>query len=140
MIILPLTAVVLSHILCIITSITDIKENRISNKLLLLFGITGIALNIAQYIFKTNILWGAFFLNLSLVAIFSMVLYILHLWAAGDSKLLITLGVLLPANYCMLAGKIVPWSVLVVAFSFIVSFIYLVFESLWLFFTHKGEF
>ena len=140
MIILPFTAVILAHILGIITSVTDIKENKISNKLLLLFGITGIALTIAQYIFKTNILWSAYFLNLTLVVVFSIVLYVLHIWAAGDSKLLIVLGILLPANYCMLAGRIVPWSVLVVALSFIVSFVYLLAESIWLFITHKGEF
>ncbi|SFQ07414.1 preflagellin peptidase FlaK [Butyrivibrio proteoclasticus] len=140
MIILPFTAVILAHILGIITSVTDIKENKISNRLLLLFGITGIILTIAQYILKTNILWGAYFLNLTLVVVFSMVLYILHIWAAGDSKLLIVLGILLPANYCMLAGKIVPWSVLVVALSFIVSFIYLLAESVWLFITHRGTF
>jgi preflagellin peptidase FlaK len=140
MIILPLTATILALILGIITSITDIRENRISNKILLIFGIAGIALTIAQYILKTNIIWGAYFINLTLVVVFSLVLYILHIWAAGDSKLLSVLGILLPANYCMLAGNLVPWGVIVVALSFIVSFAYLLFESIWLFITHKGNF
>ena len=76
MIILPFTAVLLAHILCIITSITDIKNNKISNKLLVIFGVIGIGLNIAQYILKTNIIWGAYFFNLTLVVIFSLLLYI----------------------------------------------------------------
>lgn len=140
MIILPFLAVILAHVLCIITSITDIKNNKISNKLLIIFGIAGLGLNVAQYILKTNIIWGAYFFNLTLVVVFSLLLYILHIWAAGDSKLLIILGILLPANYCMLAGKVVPWSVLLVAFSFIFSFIYLLFESIWLFIHHEGNF
>ena len=140
MIILPFSAVILAHILCIITSITDIKNNKISNKLLIIFGIAGIGLNIVQYVLKTNIIWGAYLFNLTLVIIFSLLLYILHIWAAGDSKLLIILGILLPANYCMLAGKVVPWSVILVAFSFIFSFIYLLLESIWLFIHHKGNF
>ena len=140
MIILPFIATILSFILCVITSITDIKENRISNKLLLFFGLSGIGLTIAQYILKTNIIWDAYLFNLTLVIIFSLVLYILHIWAAGDSKLLIVLGLLIPANYCMLAERIVPWSVIIVALSFIFSFIYLVFESIWLFINHKGTF
>ena len=140
MIILPFTAVILAHILCVITSITDIKENKISNKLLLLFGIVGIALTVAQYVLKTNIIWGAYFFNLTLVVIFSIVLYVLHIWAAGDSKLLIALGILLPANHCVLAEKIVPWCVIVVSLSFIFSFIYLIFESIWLFIHHEGGF
>lgn len=140
MILLPLTATILAIILGIITSITDIKENRISNKTLLIFGIAGTALTIAQYVLKTNIIWNAYFVNLTLVIVFSLVLYFLHIWAAGDSKLLSVLGILIPANYCMLAGKLVPWGVIVVALSFVVSFAYLLIESIWLFINHKGEF
>ncbi len=140
MILLPFSAVILAHILCIITSVTDIKNNKISNKILIIFGVVGIGLTIAQYIQRTHIIWGAYLFNLTLVVVFSLLLYIFHIWAAGDSKLLIILGILLPANYCMLSGKIVPWSVFLVAFSFIFSFIYLLFESIWLFIHHEGNF
>ena len=140
MILLPLTATILAIILGIITSITDIKENRISNKTLLIFGIAGIVLTIAQYVLKTNIIWSAYLVNLTLVIVFSLVLYFLHIWAAGDSKLLSVLGIIIPANYCMLAGKLVPWGVIVVALSFVVSFAFLLIESIWLFINHKGEF
>ena len=140
MIILPLSAVILAHILCLITSITDIRENRISNKLLLVFGIIGICLNIAQYIFKTHIIWNVFFVNLTLVIVFSLLLYIFHIWAAGDSKLLIAMGLLLPANYSIIDHRLIPWSVIVVALSFIISFLYLMAESLWLFFKDRTSF
>lgn len=140
MIILPLSAVILAHILCLITSITDIRENRISNKLLIVFGVIGIALNIAQYINKTHIIWNVFFINLALVVTFSLLLYIFHIWAAGDSKLLIVMGLLIPANYCVIDHKVIPWSVIVVALSFGISFLYLIAESLWLFFNDVGAF
>ena len=140
MIVLPLTAVILAHVLCLITSVTDIRRNRISNKLLLVFGILGIILNIAQYIFKTHIIWNIYFFNLTLVIIFSLLLYILHIWAAGDSKLLIVMGLLIPANYCVINSKAIPWCVIVVAFSFGISFIYLIFESVGLFIKDKSSF
>ena len=140
MIILPFSAVILAHILCFITSITDIKENRISNRLLIIFGVAGLGLTLAQFILKTNIIWGAYLFNLTLVFIFSLVLYTLHIWAAGDSKLLIILGLLLPANYCVMSEQVIPWCVILVALSFIFSFIYLLFESTWLFIQHKGSF
>ncbi len=140
MIILPLSAVILAHILCLITSITDIRENRISNKLLIVFGVIGIILNIAQYVLKTHIIWNVFFVNLTLVVIFSLLLYILHIWAAGDSKLLIVMGLLIPANYCIINHQMIPWSVIVVALSFGTSFLYLIAESLWLFFKNRNSF
>ncbi|SCY47375.1 preflagellin peptidase FlaK [Lachnospiraceae bacterium XPB1003] len=140
MIVLPLTAVVLAHVLCLITSVTDIRKNRISNKLLLVFVTLGIILNIAQFIFKTHIIWNIYFFNLTLVIIFSLLLYILHIWAAGDSKLLIAMGLLIPANYCIINNKVIPWCVIVVAFSFGISFIYLIFESICLFIRDKSSF
>ena len=140
MIILPLSAVILAHVLCLITSITDIRENRISNKLLLLFGIIGIILNIAQYTFKTHIIWNIYFINLTLVVVFSLLLYICHIWAAGDSKLLIVMGLLIPANYCIINHQMIPWCVIVVALSFGISFLYLIAESLWLFFKNRSSF
>lgn len=140
MIILPLTAVILAHVLCLITSITDIRENRISNKLLLMFGIAGIILNIAQYILKTHIIWNVYFVNLSLVIVFSLLLYIFHIWAAGDSKLLIVMGLLIPANYSIINHQMIPWCVIVVALSFGISFLYLIGESLWLFFKDRSSF
>lgn len=140
MIILPLTAVILAHILCLITSITDIRENRISNKVLIIFGIIGIILNIAQYVLQTHIIWNVYFINLTLVVVFSLLLYIFHIWAAGDSKLLIVMGLLIPANYCIINHQMVPWCVLVVALSFGISFLYLIAESLWLFFKDRSSF
>ena len=133
MIILPLSAVILAHILCLITSITDIRENRISNKILIIFGIIGIILNVAQFIFKTHIIWNIYFVNLTLVIVFSILLYALHIWAAGDSKLLIVIGLLIPANYCILNHQMISWCVIVIALSFGISFLYLIAESLWLF-------
>ena len=140
MIILPLSAVILAHILCLITSITDIRENRISNKLLIIFGVIGIILNIAQYINKTHIIWNVYFINLALVVAFSLLLYIFHIWAAGDSKLLIVMGVLIPANYSVINHQMIPWSVIVVALSFGISFLYIIVESVWLFFNDIGSF
>lgn len=140
MIILPLSAVILAHILCLITSITDIRENRISNKLLIVFGIIGIILNIAQYVFQTHIIWNVYFVNLALVVVFSLLLYILHIWAAGDSKLLIVIGLLIPANYCIINHQMIPWCVIVVALSFGISFLYLIAESLWLFIKDRSSF
>ncbi|MBE5837956.1 prepilin peptidase [Butyrivibrio sp.] len=140
MIILPLTAVILAHVLCLITSITDIRENRISNKLLIVFGIIGIILNVAQYILKTHIIWNVYFVNLTLVVVFSLLLYIFHIWAAGDSKLLIVMGLLIPANYCIINHQMIPWCVIVVALSFGISFLYLIAESLWLFFKDRSSF
>ena len=140
MIILPLSAVILAHVLCLITSITDIRENRISNKLLLLFGIIGIVLNIAQYTFKTHIIWNIYFVNLIIVIVFSLLLYIFHIWAAGDSKLLIVMGLLIPANYCIINHQMIPWCVIVVAFSFGISFLYLIAESLWKFSKNRSSF
>ena len=78
-------------------SVTDIMKRIIPNQVLLLAGIPGVILNIIYYCLFYPEGRIPFFQNLAVMVAFSFVLYALHIWAAGDSKLIILFCLLIPA-------------------------------------------
>ena len=78
--------------------------------------------------------WSDFFswgVNLALAGVFSVVFYLLDIWAPGDAKLFILLASLYPQRYyAARPGNIFP-SLSIVVYAFAVGYLYLICSSFW---------
>lgn len=87
-------------ILGIITSYTDIKNRVIKNRHVLFGLIYGLLIYLYMYIFNKKIyllpIW-LFILNIITAVCIAYILYLRHLWSAGDAKLFVTLSFLTPS-------------------------------------------
>lgn len=121
-------------ICCILATKTDLQHGTISNKLVVVFGIMGILLDVIS-IFVSSPDENILFLQnaLSLIVI-SFILYFLKIWAGGDCKLLIVVALLFPSSlYWRLSlTQFTLWYTL--GFMFGTGLLYLMTESiiLWL--------
>ena len=84
--------------MCIYLTATDFKHGIIQNKVLLVTGAIGLVANIVYYSFWGKQFIMAFLLNLVVMMAISIAFYALHIWAAGDSKLLMLTIFLIPAT------------------------------------------
>jgi hypothetical protein len=123
--------------LCVSSSYTDFKKSIIPNKSILwALGISAI-LNIIYYALFAMEFILAFLLNISITSTFIILLYVMHIWSAGDSKLMFAICTLLPSRiFYDSAGMIAP-SVWLLVLAFSIGFIYLVFESIIIKFTKR---
>ncbi|HAE53133.1 MAG TPA: hypothetical protein DCG30_07760 [Ruminococcus sp.] len=128
---MPITEYVLCALLCLVCMIcayTDIKYGKIKNIITIPSALFAFTVNfICQ---KNNGTLRIYLLNLAVIIAFSMILYFLHFWSAGDSKLLIFVICALPVKIYadMLRGYFSSFALVMVIFS--VSFLYLFFESI----------
>ena len=122
-----------------IAGYTDCKRGIIANRLLIVCSSVAIPADILYYS-----LWGRpylsfFLLNLSLLTVASAVFYCYHLWAAGDSKLLFIVGLLIPGRIYTF-GNVGPASgFTIVVFTFSIAFVFVIIESVWLMFKDRVQ-
>lgn len=114
---------------CLYCSITDIRDGIIKNKVLLGSGALCCCLNFVYYFFFGRQYFKMFFLDFVVLVILSIVMYAFNLWAAGDSKLLFLIVFAIPARYYDTNTGIAP-AFFVIVFTFSISFIYIVLESI----------
>lgn len=113
--------------LCVYSSVTDIHLNLIQNSALLFFFGTGAVLNTIYYVMCPS-LFPAFIFNEVMMIIISVLLYAVHIWAAGDSKLLIVICFLIPARMTIYNEGYL-FEFLIPVYAFALSFIYLIIET-----------
>ena len=115
--------------LCVYATITDIKRGQISNKLIMVFLIIGALIDFVFY--KANsFLIQTFLINVAIMIIVSLLLYLTHIWAAGDSKLVIAISILYPIRFTISnAGFLLE--VLIPAYAFVFSFLFLIGDSIY---------
>ena len=111
----------LLSVVCVYGSVSDIKTGSLSNKMLLLFSIVGIVLDCFYYTYDKPQAATVFLVNLIITVIISVLLFLFHIWAGGDSKLLITASILYPAGFYFSYKGFRATFVLVIAFSFSLS-------------------
>ena len=114
---------------CIYCSFTDIRDGIIKNKVLLGSGVLCCGLNFVYYFFFGRQYFTIFFLDFVVLVILSVIMYALNLWAAGDSELLFLIVFAIPARYYDANMGIAP-AFFVIVFTFSISFIYIVLESI----------
>ena len=127
--ILELLRIIILILVCVIFSIEDAKDNHVDNKKIAIFGMLGIILSCIYYgtFFRDEII--TFLANIGALTITAILLYATHIWAAGDSKFLILIGVLIPLEensntFGPLRGVMIP----VIAFS--IGLVFLVGDTL----------
>ncbi|MDO5851016.1 MAG: A24 family peptidase [Methanobacteriaceae archaeon] len=92
---LEIILILLSIITCIISTITDIKQEIIPNTLTFSMIIIGLIITTVNYIINNNLNIN-YYLFIILTFTFSYILWYLNVWAGGDVKLFTALACLLP--------------------------------------------
>lgn len=131
MTILESTMIIIMFILCIQASKTDIREGKVYNKTLLLFGGIGIAIDVIYYLLFNTSMMVPFVINFVVILVTSLALFYSHSFAGGDCKLLMVLTILYPAKcYISYAGSLIT-IVFTVGFALFFGYIYLLFTSVY---------
>lgn len=118
--------------LCVQSIWTDVRAGQIKNKYLLFWLAASVLLNSIYYICYAGAYLQATAWNLVLSALVSVGFYAIHIWSAGDSKLIVVLLSLLPGRLCWAGAETVfPAAYLFLAL-FSIGYLYLVGEAIWL--------
>lgn len=125
MIIVEIIFIVSLISLGIITSISDVKEGRIYNKVLLLYALVGIALDTVYYGYFARDLFWLYMLNIGILLVISLVLFYTHSFAGGDCKLTLVMSILYPANYYLVYGKTAVTLFFALCLAILYGYIYL---------------
>ena len=116
---------------------TDCTSSQISNKMILLSGSTALLLDAIYYAVFASEYLKLFAANLVMVAIVGFVFYAYHLWAAGDCKLILVVGLCIPGRFYSFwdIGTAPAFVIFIMVFS--LAFLYVVGESFVLGFKNK---
>lgn len=134
MIVLIVKSFIITVLLTIamISSISDIKRNIIPNKLILV-GVVGSTIGNIAYFFCCNFVGLIpFLINMLGVIVVAFMMYVLHIWAAGDVKLFVLLMSLVPTEFSKQKTPLGVVTIFITVFS--LAFLYLIIESVILFF------
>lgn len=130
MIICEILMITLTMVVCLVTSYTDIKNGKIYNSYLISIIVIDLIIDGIYYSLFAQKYLIDFLVNIAIIICTSILLYAFHIWAAGDSKLLIVALLSIPArcyasifnnNYTLIS---------IVAFSFVAGYIYIMFDSI----------
>ncbi len=114
---------------CIYATITDLKNGIIKNEAILTSLIFAIILNVIYYLFCAAEYFTAYCLNVIVMSFISIAFYMLHIWAAGDSKLLILTIALIPARIYYVGNSVTATAaIIIIVFS--IAYIYTILESI----------
>ena len=117
---------------CVKTTISDIQKNVISNKIILTSVVIGTLLDFLLYALPAREAFIPFIINLAAISSISILLYALHIWAAGDSKLYFIIGLLFPGSLYWNTTEILSGSWWVALYSVLLGYTYIVVESAFL--------
>lgn len=116
-------------VFCVHATLTDLKNGVVKNKLLLLGACFSLILNAIYYSLFAREYFFAFTINFVVMSFLSVIFYATHIWAAGDSKLLIFVISLIPARIYY-SGENVAATVLILIAIFSLAFLYYIAESI----------
>mgnify|MGYP000389282666 CR=1 FL=1 len=125
--------------MCSYVTVTDIKHGIIQNKVLLVTGIVGMVANSIYYTFWGRAFFLSFILNFLVMMAISITFYALHIWAAGDSKLLMFTTFLIPARIYYNGNNVTATAVIII-FIFATAYLYIIGESIYLGIKEKNLF
>lgn len=118
-------------IVCILAAVTDIKYKVIPNKLIIISLIPIIILDVIYYSFYAQDYFLTFAINFLILALLSVIMYALNLWAAGDSKLFFAIVLAVPARLFGVNNTFgfAP-AIYIIVFTFSIAFLYTAVESI----------
>lgn len=130
---------VIAIILGIISSITDFKDKKILNKNI----ITAIIISTITYILFTRQIEmdyiKNYFINLFISIIISFAFYYFKIWAAGDAKLFLAIVFMIPFEVYEVDVKNIFPSIYLLIMIFSIAFIYVFFETIYLWIKDKEK-
>lgn len=112
-------------------SVTDIRDGRIYNKVLIKFALVAIILDIGYYGYFARDLFGLYILNFGIIALISLVLFYTHSIAGGDCKLLLVMSMLYPANFYFVYEKSDVTLYFVICLAILFGYLYLLGYSIY---------
>lgn len=115
-------------IICIISSITDIRWGKIYNKYLGWTFIPGSAIVIFYYIQNKDFI-VPFLINLSGAGLMSILFFRFKIWGAGDSKLWLMICYLFPYGFYVTKDYLLFPSFYILFFIFLLSYFYVLGET-----------
>lgn len=136
---LPYIQSTIAIILGIVSSVTDLKNKKIYNKnIIVALFISAISYAILYKQIEIKYIPN-FTLNLIISALISFVFYYFKIWAAGDAKLFLTITFMIPYEiYEVETSNVFPALNLLIII-FCVAFIYVFFETIFLWFKDKNR-
>lgn len=130
MIVVDILKIICLILLCVYSSLTDIKRGIVKNKIIIISITIGLALNFAAWVaFDSNCLLRQL-VNIFIVDLIAIILYTFRIWAGGDCKLTFAITLLIP--YCTYMSILNDWvsMVAMLGITFGVSYIYLICDSI----------
>lgn len=127
--ILFLISIILILALGALTSYSDIKYKKAFNRQIMAFLLIGICVQVCSVILDASI-WCSAILNCVLAIVISILFYALRIWAAGDSKLFITMILLIPYPLYMVEKSVFFPAFFVLEFVFTLAVAYILIESI----------
>ena len=125
---------------CMISTITDIRNKKIYNKILVVTNIVAIILYALFYNQIEICFIKQHIFNVLTTTIISFMFFYFNIWAAGDAKLFITLSVCIPVQLFERNPISIFPSELLLILIFSSAFIYILFETIFLFVKDKSRF
>lgn len=113
-----------------VTSYTDLRGSVIENKHLLRCAVPAVLCDIVYYALWARDTVALFLINFAVLAVVGVLLYAFDLWAAGDCKLLLVVGLCIPGRFYSLSGPGFGVSFYILAIVFSLAFLYVVLESI----------
>lgn len=111
-------------------TITDIKHGIIQNKRLLQAGTIGFFINVVYYFRFAYGFFQLYISNLIIMSILAVALYMIHFWAAGDSKLLIVLMFLFPARFYDFGKQVIAPGIYGFILIFLLAYVYVLGDTI----------
>ena len=132
--------ILLTLFTCIISTITDIRNKKIYNKIIIVTNIVAIILYVLFYKQIEISFIRQHVFNILTTIIISFMFFYFNIWAAGDAKLFITLSVCIPVQLFERNPISIFPSELLLILIFSSAFIYILFETIYLFIKDKSRF
>lgn len=115
--------------LALLSGYNDCRTAQVPNHLLLPFAVGALILDTLYYTLWAGTWFSAFCINLVFLTGSAILLYAYHIWAAGDSKLLIVISLFLPGRYLSFVDLGAVPGFMILAIAFVIAFLYIVAES-----------
>ena len=135
---LPYIQSIIAIILGVVSSVTDLKNKKIYNKnIIVALFISAISYVILYKQIEIKYV-SNFTLNLIISMLISFAFYYFKIWAAGDAKLFLTITFMIPYEiYEVEINNVFP-SLNLLIIIFCIAFIYVFFETIFLWFKDKN--
>lgn len=115
--------------ICGYALVSDILTGKILNIVLIISGSILLVLTLVKFIFIDRDDLSLYFQNAGTVILLGVLGYIIRLWAGGDCKMIIIVALFYPTIFCIdyNQSRYTLWLILIIAF--VLSFIYLLVDS-----------